>query len=331
MHSALSWLCHEILYMYIYILCISINLLISGAANSRIDFVTWRPASPAMSTHSGDVVCEVYDVRIQQHNLLQIVNDVNQLRVELQNEASVLKLGEMVLQWNQVEMASISLRKNSTSFNLVFASRDKSCFDFLEVSLAITPAAASLVQKIHENVEVASIPRALLVLPLRKLYGAPFRQVYWWYQVVANILEIMFALTFFVTLQRRFSSSAEGVFSSLGKLRDDLWTILTGEVELPSWLAFLRNTLNKLPFPVYVGSFFLIPVALPLQILLLLLNFHADILILTMLLPHVFLLWHSVASLVYAVRKTLSIILKIGSIGKSMSKGRQVQGNKKNS
>ena len=282
-----------------------------------------------MSTHSGALVCEVYDVRMQQHNLLQTFNDVNHLRVELQNETSVLKLGEMVLQWNQVEMASISLRKNSTSFNLVFASRDNSCFDFLEVSLAITPAAASLVQKIHENVEVTSIPRALLVLPLRKLYsGAPFWQVYWWYQVVSNVLEIMFALTFFVTLRRRFSSSAEGVFSSLGKLRDDLWTILSGEVELPSWLAFLRNTL---PFPVYVGSFFLIPVALPLQILLLLLDFHADVLILTMLLPHVFLLWHSVTSLIYAVRKTLSIILKIGSIGKSMSKGRQVQGNKKNS
>ena len=144
---------------------------------------------------------------MQQHNLLQTFNDVNHLRVELQNEASVLKLGEMVLQWNQVEMASISLRKNSSSFNLVFASRDNSCFDFLEVSLAITPAAASLVQKIHENVEVTSIPRALLVLPLRKLYsGAPFWQVYWWYQVVSNMLEIMFALTFFVTLQRRFQA-----------------------------------------------------------------------------------------------------------------------------
>ena len=287
------------------------------ATNSR-----QKPPKIAMSLPS---VCAVYDVRMQQQSVLQVLEgDILTIDEGLQ----VLKLGKTVLQWSQIEMASIAL-KNGTSFTVVFASRDHSDFDFLEVSLAITPAAASLVQRIHEHVEVANIPRPLLVLPLRKLYsGASFRQVYWWYQVVVNTLEIMFALTFFLTLQRRFSSSAEGILSSLAKLRDDVFTILSGEVVLPDWpmLAVLHNTIHG-----YSGNFFFVPFAAPLQIMMLLLDFHADVLILTMLLPHVFLLWHSITSLIFAVRKTLSIILKIGSIGRSMSKGTQVPGNKKNS
>lgn len=287
-----------------------------------------------MSSVASNAACPIFDIRLQRQSVLQVIDQELQLRVD--DVQSVLQVVNMNLpdsevflpiRWTQIEMVSIGVRNNASCFDLLFASSDHGHFDFLQVSVPINPAAAGLVQTIHEHVEVAQIPQALVLLPLRKLHSKfSFRQVYWWYQVTSNTLEIMFALTFFLTLQRRFNSSAEGILSSLGKLQNDFLTILNGELLLPDWpvLEVLYKTLQA-----YFGSFFFLPVALPLQVLMVLLNFHADLLILTMLLPHVFLLWHSVTGLVYAVRKTFCIILKIGSMSKAVSKAKHGKDSKK--
>ena len=102
-----------------------------------------------------------------------------------------------------------------------------------------------------------------------------------------------------------------------------------GELLESDWptLAVIHHALEQV-----FGSFFLIPLYMPLQVLFILLDFHSDMLILTMLLPHVFLLWHSVTSLVYAARKTFGLVLKIGKISHAtVSRARTVGETKKNS
>ena len=266
---------------------------------------------------TGTAACEVHRVRAQRQNVLQTWDDLKDMKVEkCEDGDSMLKIGSgFVLCWNQVAMASITLNKNGEILDLVLASNDHSHFDFIEISLAMTPPAAALLQTIHGKVEVTSISRCLLVWPLRKFHSSlSFRQVYWWYQVLSNTLEVMFALTFFLTLQRRFSSSAEGILSSIAKLRDDISSIFTGQLLDSEWptLSVLHHALEQV-----FGSFLLAPLYMPLQVVFVLLDFHSDILILTMLLPHVFLLWHSITSLVYAVQKTFGLVLKLGKISKA--------------
>ena len=215
-----------------------------------------------MSSVASNAACPIFDIRLQRQSVLQVIDQELQLRVH--DVQSVLQVVNMNLpdsevflpiRWTQIEMVSIGVRNNASCFDLLFASSDHGHFDFLQVSVPINPAAAGLVQTIHEHVEVTQIPQALVLLPLRKLHSKfSFRQVYWWYQVTSNTLEIMFALTFFLTLQRRFNSSAEGILSSLGKLQNDFLTILNGELLLPDWpvLEVLYKTLQA-----YFGSFLL--------------------------------------------------------------------------
>ena len=91
---------------------------------------------------------------------------------------------------------------------------------------------------------------------------------------------------------------------------------MTGDF-LEEWpiLAILHSALRQQ----VIGSF-LLPLSVPFQILVVLLDFHADLLILTMLLPHAFLLWHSITSLIYAVQKACSIVVKVGRMGQQISK-----------
>ncbi|CAE7788730.1 unnamed protein product [Symbiodinium sp. CCMP2456] len=238
-----------------------------------------------------------------------------QTRTELKHLAfdkSGLRLGDkLVAKWQQLAMASVRLRSDGQSLDVVFASADHSIFDFAQVSVPMDASATALLQAIHAaQLPVRSISRTVLTWPIRALHPhLTFKEVYWLHSSMSNALEVLFGLTFFLTLHSRLSSSANGVLSSLMKLWEDIQNIYAGEnlSDWP-WLASWYMVLEG--FRGYGGGF-LIPFTMPLHLCLLLLDFHADILILTMFLPHVFLLWHSVTSLIVAVQKAVAIFLNL--------------------
>ena len=266
-----------------------------------------------MAESSADGTCKARHVRAQQSGRLQAWDSVRSVKFD----DSHLWVGELTLEWKHIALASICLQGGGESFGVVLASFDHALFDFVELSLPMAPAAALLIQNLRQHVEITRISRALLVWPLRTLHPSlTFRQVYWWYQIFSNTMEVMFALTFFLTLGKRFSSSAEGMLSSLSKLRDDLASIWTGEFWALQWpiLAAVNQALQE-----KVGGFVFL-LTIPIQLGIILLDFHADFVILTMLLPHVFLLWHSISSLTYASQKSISLLLKLGTAVQSKVK-----------
>ena len=242
---------------------------------------------------------------------LQVGGRCSEEEVEILLRDGILKLGAAEVKLSELLMASVALKKGQLELVLV-----SHTVDFMELKLGLTPKAAELVQAIREHVELSEIPRGLLRWPLRTLHPhIGFQEVYWGYQVLSNTLEIMFAFTFFLTLKRRLSSSAEGVVSSLDKLQQDISSIISGDF-LEEWpiVAILHSALRQQLF----GSW-LLPLSVPFQILVVLLDFHADLLILTMLLPHAFLLWHSITSLIYAAQKACSIVMRVGRMGQQIS------------
>ncbi|CAE7238905.1 unnamed protein product [Symbiodinium sp. CCMP2592] len=227
-------------------------------------------------------------------------------------DKSGLRLGDkLVAKWQQLAMASVRLRSDGQSLDVVFASADHSIFDFAQVSVPMDASATALLQAIHAaQLPVRSISQTVLTWPIRALHPRlTFKEVYWLHSSISNALEVLFGLTFFLTLHSRLYSSANGVLSSLMKLWEDIQNIFAGEnlSEWP-WLASWYLVLES--FRGYGGGF-LIPLTMPLHLCLLLLDFHADILILTMFLPHVFLLWHSVTSFIVAVQKAVAIFLNL--------------------
>ncbi|CAE7367383.1 unnamed protein product [Symbiodinium natans] len=224
-------------------------------------------------------------------------------------DKSAVKLDDkLVVQWQQLAMASVRLHADGQSLDVVFASADHGLFDFAEVAMQMDASSAGLVQAIHAaRVPVRSISRSVLTWPLRVLHPRlTFKEVYWLHETLSNALEVLFGLTFFLTLHSRLSSSASGVLSSLAKLWEDAQKIFAGG-DLSEWplLAHWYRVLAS------YGGGFLIPFTIPLHLCLLLLDFHSDFLILTMFLPHVFLLWHSVSSLIISVQKAIAILLNL--------------------
>ncbi|CAE8615235.1 unnamed protein product [Polarella glacialis] len=234
------------------------------------------------------------------------------------NSRAVDVQGVIAAEWTQVEMVDINLRDHGRSIEIVLCSSDHSLFDFVRLSLPMDPSTASFVQTVHRKVpRIGTVSKSLFAWPVKLVYSQrlPFKQVFLYHQIISTCLEVLFGLMFFATLQRKLGSSGSDVLASLWKLWDDVSKLLFAsefsELDGNSELSILGAGMQQL-FGSSLGGL-LWPVLLPVRISLLVLDFHYDVVILTMLLPHVFLLWSSVSNLVYAVRKTLSILTKAGT------------------
>eukprot|EP00439_Symbiodinium_sp_Y106_P075436 s1862_g14.t4 len=119
---------------------------------------------------------------------------------------------KLVAKWQQLAMASVRLHSDGQSLDVVFASADHSIFDFAQVSVPMDASATALLQAIHAaQLPVRSISRTVLTWPIRALHPhLTFKEVYWLHSSMSNALEVLFGLTFFLTLHSRLSSSANG-------------------------------------------------------------------------------------------------------------------------
>eukprot|EP00931_Biecheleriopsis_adriatica_P048955 TRINITY_DN28300_c0_g1_i1.p1 TRINITY_DN28300_c0_g1~~TRINITY_DN28300_c0_g1_i1.p1 ORF type:complete len:200 (+),score=54.48 TRINITY_DN28300_c0_g1_i1:273-872(+) len=176
------------------------------------------------------------------------------------------------------------------------------------------PAAAALMQTVQQQVNrVCRVSKMLVAWPWRLLYGPgmTFGQVYWYHQVISNLFEVMFGLLFFLTLQRKVFSSGSSIFTSLGQLQDDVRKLFDAQEKSESEISYLLGAAYQLLEKTPLGGL-LWPVLFPIRLCWVLLDFNADFVIVTMLLPHVFLLWSSVTSLLRAVQKAVMLLLKAG-------------------
>eukprot|EP00930_Biecheleria_cincta_P072597 TRINITY_DN59974_c0_g1_i1.p1 TRINITY_DN59974_c0_g1~~TRINITY_DN59974_c0_g1_i1.p1 ORF type:complete len:313 (+),score=54.64 TRINITY_DN59974_c0_g1_i1:78-941(+) len=240
------------------------------------------------------------------------------------NEDSFALPNDVVVRWSQVAMVSVSLADGGRRFVLVLGSADHHVYDYIEMSLPMEPAAAGFVQMAtSKEAAVSTVSRSLTRWPLRTMYGAgmSFRQVYWFHAIFSNAMELMFGLMFFTTLQRKLSRSGEDILDSLGKLQEDVVRIFFGsEGDNPA--RGLETTVFASVFQMFFGSWmqsFALPLLIPLKLAWLLLDFHTDIVVLCMLLPHVFMFWQSIMSLTYAINKACKLLLRAGQVVKSAS------------
>eukprot|EP00933_Yihiella_yeosuensis_P048099 TRINITY_DN44111_c0_g1_i1.p1 TRINITY_DN44111_c0_g1~~TRINITY_DN44111_c0_g1_i1.p1 ORF type:complete len:268 (-),score=18.48 TRINITY_DN44111_c0_g1_i1:33-737(-) len=217
-------------------------------------------------------------------------------------------------------MACIALRDCGRYLELILCSSDHSVFDFAQISMPMEPSSAALLQLVHREVQcVDRISQSLLAWPFRHLYSSKltFRQLYLYHQVISNVLEILFGIMFLATLQRRLSKTGSSVLSSLGQLQYDLARAFTfasqsGNTSELSFLEFILSYVRSVPL---VGFILSTPL-FGLHVCWILLDFHYDVFILAVLLPHLLMFWTSVSSLVYALKKTCALFMKAGHLAK---------------